>query len=232
MKSIRTAFIVLCVINVLAVVGVLGWLGGTGRVDRRRMVELNDLFSPTTAQRDIDEQADADETLRIEAEILATALPKSPPIGSGDMIALRLQTTELDRQRLERLAREVADLQASLRRERALIATEQQSLEVRLAEFQSMRAGLVELEGADQFRKALGVLNGLKAEDAKAVLSELLNNGELLQVVSYISEMGERQRIKLIAEFISDKETPLAAELLEALRTRGLAASGPEVSSG
>lgn len=232
MKPIKVTVIVMCVLNMLALGGLLGWLGGTGRVDRRRLVELGELFMPTTGQRDAEEQAVADETLRIEAEIAATALPKSPPIASGDLIGLQLQATELDRQRLVRLDREVSDLQATLRRERALIATAQQELEDGLAKFQAMRSGLVELEGADQFQKALGVLNGLKAADAKSMLSALLDKGELIQVVSYISEMGERQRIKLIGEFIGDKEIPLAAELLEALRTRGLAASDPEVSSG
>ena len=82
-----------------------------------------------------------------------------------------------------------------------------------------------------QFKKALSTLEGLKPDKAKLALQQLLDKKEVDQVVSYLNAMQERNRTRIIDEFIkSDPGT--ATDLLERLRTRGLIARAVETASG
>ena len=110
---------------------------------------------------------------------------------------------------------------------------------------------LVSGPGRDaQFRKAVKVLDGLKAQDAAGIITALIESGEdglmsgeggpegaddaadepglrlggVDRAVSYVNAMQERSRLKLMAELSADRPE-LAADLLERLRSRGVAAA-------
>ncbi len=84
-----------------------------------------------------------------------------------------------------------------------------------------MRERLKDIEGSEQFVKALNVLKESKPKDSKEMLNVLIEDGKREQVVSYLSALATGIRTEIIAEFIKAEQAELAAGLLESIRMRG-----------
>lgn len=221
MKSLKRAILVILVLNLLAMLGGVGWLLGTGRVNKARVVDLTRMFDEPVAI----EQARMEAEER-EEEAAKAARPRPLPehaLNSEERNLVRVEMTQVDMARLERMKREVEDLRASLRNERRSIAVEREALARERAEFESMRERLMAIEGDEQFEKALQTLKGLAPQDASALLTTLLNQeNKYEQVISYLSALDTRSRTAIVSEFVQDGQQQLAADLLESLRLRGL----------
>ncbi len=221
MKRLKKSILLLLVLNLLAMLGGIGWLFSSGRVSEDRVLELTELFNEPVAI----EQA----RLKSEAQAAAAAEAAKPrplpamALNSDERNLVRVEMTQVDIARLERMRREVQDLQLTLRNERMDLSRDQDELERQQEEFRAMRARLAGLEGGKQFKKALGILTGMAPKDAKAVLSTLLaSEGKYEEVVSYLSAMDDRARTSVMTEFVKAGEEQLAADLLESVRLRGL----------
>jgi hypothetical protein len=219
MRSLFKIVAILAVVNLLAVAGLVGWLVSQGRVDRERVAELTAILGETPEER----------AARIEAVRLEEEAAKAPkPADDGDIRATddlnrsRIETTMIDRERLERLQREVRDLQNQLRQQRLMLERERSQFEQDKAAFQAMRDRLYEIDGAEYFRKSLEVLTGMKPADVRPVFLTMIGEGKTEEVISYLSAFDERHRAKVMTEFVKGGDVDLAAGLLESLRTRGL----------
>jgi hypothetical protein len=221
MKSLWKLVSIIAFLNLLAILGFAGWVYSSGRIDKGRVMEVQSLFGETIAQRD---SRIADEE-KAEAEALANVEKPLPSVAltTDERNHLRMEMTQVDRQRLARTERDIRDLKNSLIQQQRIIDDDREALDTERQEFQDMRARLEVIEGADQFAKSLSVLQGLKPKDSMKALQALLDKGMQEQVVSYLSNMDERIRTKVFAEFVKVDEQ-LAANLLESLRQRGLAA--------
>jgi len=219
MKKLTKVLMVMAVLNLIAVLAGVGWVFASGRVDKQRVLEVANLFEETTSGRDMrirKEEADAAAALAFEE----TALPELA-MNADELNDIRLQLTQIDRARLERMQREISDLQDTLKRERALLASERVDFEIQRDAFSAMRNRLEEIEGSDQFGKSLAVLKESKAKDSMAMLSVLIGQGKREQVVTYLSALSTGVRTEVIAEFVKSGEEVLAAGLLESIRMRG-----------
>ncbi len=219
MKTLAKSVAVISVLNLLALLGGVAWLAAEGRLDRARVLEVASVLAETPQDR-----AQRLEAERLEAE--AAAAP--PPLADGDTRSAdqrnqaRVEMTLIDRERLERLQREVSDLQMLLRQQRQLLERDREAFERDKAAFQAMRDRLYAIDGAEYFRKSLGVLNGMKPADIRPVFNALISDGKSEEVISYLAAFEERHRAKVVSEFVKNGEVDLAANLLESLRTRGL----------
>lgn len=223
MKKIWTMIVVLGLANVFALGGFVGWLGSSGRLSVERLRAIREMLTETVAE----EKARIDAELALAAAAAAAAddgMPTGLPRTASELVAMRLEATEVDMQRIERLRREVEDLQRKLRRDQTVLDAQSADLQAEREAFLAMRDRLTDIEGGEQFRKSVGVLESLKSADAKAMLDEMLTEGDREQVVSYLDAMEERSRSRIMTEFVKDGQQALAAELLESLRTRGLEA--------
>jgi len=225
MKSLKKAVLVILALNLLAVLGGIGWIFSSGRVNKDRVLAMTQLFSEPVSV----ENARLASEKKAEEEALAAQEQPLPAMAfnSDERNLVRVEMTQVDRARLERMKREVEDLQLTLRTERIKIAQDRDALAQEMAEFDAMRERLAGLEGTKQFKKALATLSGLSPKDAKAVLSALLGespltNGKYEEVISYLSAMEDRTRTSVLSEFIKAGEDALAADLLESVRLRGL----------
>jgi hypothetical protein len=94
---------------------------------------------------------------------------------AAEKLAERIGASELDFQRIERLKREVQDLQNALLRERADLERDKALFEndrkVLLAQAQQSSGEA----GDEQFKKTLGVLQSMKPAAAKAMLLEIMS---------------------------------------------------------
>ncbi len=225
MKSLKRAVLAVLVLNLLAVLGGAGWLFTSGRVSKGRVLDLTQLFDePVAAERS-----------RLKAEQAAAAalaaaqekpLP-TPALSTAERNQVRVEMTQIDRERLERMRREVADLQGTLRKERRLLEEGRAALEKEREDFDQMRQRLANLEGGKQFKKSLATITGMDAKDAKTVLSAMLGEpstpgGKYEEVISYLSAMDDRARTEILTQFVKAGEDRLAADLLESVRLRGL----------
>ena len=241
MKRVWTIISVLALANVLALAGFVGWLKATDRLNKDRMVRLRDLFGPTVAQeKKANEEADAKKT---EEDHKAAEALKSqrPPINAADRLELSAQGEEVRRQQLASLEKQVDLLRASLARDNAEVTRAREQLTEDQAAFEAMRKRVLEQEGSAQFKKTLTTLQDLKPDQAKKAMKEMIamtpaptGSASTIQtgmdlIVSYLNSMDGRSRTKVVNEFIQD-DPKLAADLLERLRTRGLAFRAPEVS--
>lgn len=219
MKKLTKALMVVAVLNLIAVLAGVGWIFASGRVDKQRVLEVVDMFEETTDGRD--ERIKAEEA---EAAAAVAAEEVDLPqlaMNSGELNNIRLQLTQIDRARLERMQREITDLQNTLKRERALLASERTDFEAQRTEFEEMRVRIAEIEGSDQFTKSLAVLKESKPKDSMQMLSVLIQQGKREQVVTYLSALSNGIRTEVIAEFVKADEAELAAGLLESIRMRG-----------
>lgn len=230
MRTIWTIVTVVAVANLLGVGAFLGWLGATGRLNGERIGEVREMLRETMAQQKEREKKAADET---EAKRLAAeeeAKKKEAPLSASESLQIAGQSDELRRQALERMRREAEDLRRTLTRERDEVDRALARLGEERAAFEAMRARIIEVEGTEQFEKALRLYETLKPDQTKAAFQALIDRGEIDQVVSYLNAMQGRAASKVLAEFT---DASVAADLLERLRTRGLGArSDTETASG
>lgn len=139
-------------------------------------------------------------------------------------------------QRAKEVTAQLDMLKDALRSEQAKLVKARKEFEDERQAFETRRAQIAELEGSTQFKKAMGVLEGLEPKAARSVLQEMLTAqtapGELdgkTRVVTYLSLMKNDKRQEVMAEFAKG-DPALAADLLERIRTHGGAAKGSETS--
>ncbi|USN98590.1 MAG: hypothetical protein H6810_10500 [Phycisphaeraceae bacterium] len=225
MKAIWNIITVMALANLIAIVGFVWWLHFSGRLDTDRFEQVRTMFSETIAQQQARETAD-EAAAKADAEQKADEKRMEiPPITASDALSMRIETSDIDRERIRLLERQVRDLTETLSRERRKLDADRAAFEKERDDFQAMRDRLAAIEGDAQFAKSVGVLSKMKAADAKQTLSQLLPN-DREQVVSYLDAMQERTRTDIISQFVKDGQADLAAGLLEDIRVRGLEAAG------
>lgn len=223
-RSLWFVISTLALANLIAMLAFAGWLVASGRLDAGRLEQLRALFSETTAQeheRIEREHADSEAETRAAEEAKRS---QRPPLTAEDQLLLQLQLDEVMRQNVERAQRTLDDMRRSLDEERATLDADIARFSSEKESFQKMRAQIAALEGDEQFKKALALYESLRPKDAADTLRQIYDRGEVAQVVSYLNAMEARKASKVVALF----DPPVAAELLERLRTRGLAAAPEE----
>ena len=222
MRSIWNGLAIVCFLNVvLALVGV-GLLAQSGRLSKERVREAWSLIAESPAEREIrltaEKQAEADAA----AAAGQAENNDAPLLDAGEQLDVRLHESDAEQQRILRLRREIEDLKASLARDRRLLETERAEFRAERDAFEARRAEIAEIEGTEQFAKALSVLETVKASEGVAMLLELVRTDREVEAVSYLDAMKSRTRAKLIGELAKADDVELATRLLEALRTRGI----------
>jgi len=221
MRSIWTVVSILAVANLLAMGGFVGWLVMTDRLNEDRVERIRTMLAETTeeeAARLAKEKAAAEAAAQAAA---AEAASSVLPLGVEQSVQVKLDLSEVDRERLRRTDREVADLRRAFEAEQLALEEERERFRKEKAAYEAWRREIAETEGDDQFQKTLSVYEGLKPDKAGEGLTALLADGMRDQVVTYLSAMEERQRVKIMDEFVQ-RDPALAAELLEDLRRHGV----------
>ncbi len=249
MKTAWNILAIVAVANLLALAAFGAWLYSSDRMNAVRATAIRAMVSKTITQENteaLEAQAKADTEKKAAEE--ATRSGRAP-LTAFEKLAARGEATEIDRQRAERLKREVADLQAQLARDMSDVARQRAELESDRETFNAMVNGTRAKLNDAQYRKTLDTLASLKPVQAVALFREMLApsggtaptdtlaapNGapttptwseeNMSTVVSYLDAMGD-DRSKIIGEFLKT-DPPLAAELLERLRTRASFARVP-----
>jgi pyruvate/2-oxoglutarate dehydrogenase complex dihydrolipoamide acyltransferase (E2) component len=225
MKLLIKAMVVLMVLHFLLVAGFVGWFIGTGRLDDRRGEELKVMLTETVADRDAREDA---EQRAAEAEQAALEAAENPaiPLTADEQINRKLLASEADRQHVQRMRREIADLQRTIQIQQAQLEEAREAFLSERDAFEAARERIKATEGNEQFQAALETITQMKADQAYSVLNETLmqDPSGYETVIAYLDNLEGRKRAEILGKFEED-DPILAAKLLELLRTRGLIAS-------
>lgn len=225
MKMLIKALVVLMMLHFLLVAGFVGWFIGSGRFDERRGEELKAMLTETVALRDVREQAEQDEIDAAKAELEASKNP-AIPLTADEQINRKLLANEADRQHVQRMRREIADLQRTIQIQQAQLDEARTAFATDRDTFERARERIKATEGNEQFQAALETIQQMKADQAHSVLNETLvqdpNGYET--VIAYLDNLEGRKRAEILGKFEED-DPILAAKLLELLRTRGLIVS-------
>jgi membrane protein involved in colicin uptake len=238
MRAIWTILSTIAVANLVALLSFLGWLKMTDRLSMERVKAVREVITPTLAQDAEKKKTDEAAAKEAAGEAKEKARHEAPPLTAEAALAIRDQAAELERQKVRRLEREVADLTAALDLAKTQFVAAKGEIERERAE---AKAALEAGESSPQFKKTVGVLEAVKPAEARNILAQMLVDGVsaaggatvgtggtaarptesgLKRVVGYLNAMQDRTRAKVISEF--QKEDPgLAADLLERLRAFG-----------
>ncbi len=244
MKSIFKIAMILGMAHLLGLLGVVGWLAATQRLSTDRIESIREILHEPMPM----EMARLEQEAKEAEELAANAPPEynGVPLSAAAALQMHLQEQDLHQERIARLQREVSDLSSLLKQMRRKLDEERQTFADERTAFEATRTEIKETEGREQFRKALGLLSGLKADKAKIVLDQLIRDGTfkgdfaaasqgsgagsssgIEQAVAYLDAMPARQSAKILNEFV-EQDPALANELLERLRTRGQVALASE----
>jgi small-conductance mechanosensitive channel len=177
MKKLWNIIAVFAVANLVAVGGLVGWLRMSGRLNWDRARTVREMLTPTLAS-DAAKAADAVAKADAEKKAAEEAIKAGrPPLTAAEKLAARVEATELDRQRMERLRREVQDLQAVLARERSELESQRAQFGQDQKTFDEQVRQVGEVARSEQFQKTLGVLQTMKPAAVKSLLMEVMQMG-------------------------------------------------------
>lgn len=177
MKTLWTVVAVLAVANMVALLGFVGWLKASDRLDVERVKQVREMFSRTVTA---DRAALAAEAARVDEERKKAeeeAKASRPPLTAAERLAAVIQATELDEQRVERLRREIQDLQKRIVDGEAKLAADRRTFEQERDAFLASSRREREQAADAQFQKTLGVIQSLKPAEAARVLASMLAPG-------------------------------------------------------
>jgi hypothetical protein len=175
MKTLWNILAVFAVANLLAIAGFVAWLRATDRlnIDRAREVRARLTATLSEEKKSIEDNAKQEAAAKAQAE--AEAKAARMPLRAEEVLAARVEITEIDRQRTLRLMQEGQNLRESFAQERDELDKRWKQLQEREAAFQTATQQQSTLAESEQFQKALGVLQTLKPAQAKELLVQTLN---------------------------------------------------------
>jgi hypothetical protein len=245
MKKLWTILSVISVANLMALAAFGGWLVKSDRLDMERLRRAR-----IALVRTISDERGADEAAKAKGEqdqkaAEAAKVAARPPLTAAERLAARVEATELDNQRAERLKREVQDMQRQLNEERDKFQKEKEQLAADRKSFDELAAASTASTTDSQFQKTLAVIESLKPAQALAMLKEMMADGpppgadatsapvaegsgavaapsgkKMSHAVGYLDAMDEKHRSAIMKE-LAKTDPKLAAELLERIRKRG-----------
>jgi len=235
MRSLWTAISIVLLINAMALAGFGVWLHADGRLSRERIEHVVELFSMTTAEEvaakekdDLKKQRD-DEVAREAARLERVA---DGPAQLAQKIAEDQEKDEIALQRLERLKRDIQDLQRTNELARRLLTEERAKLESDRKAFTEALAAEQTKRDSEDFQQAVKMYEQLRAKQAKEMFQQLMTQSKTDQVLDYLAAMQIRKAAAVLKEFKTAPEVAQATELVQRLRERGVNVSADAKPSG
>lgn len=174
MKTLWNALSIFAVANMLAITGFLVWLRATDRLNVDRAREVRERLTTTISAEKtaLDEKAKAEAAAQAQAE--AEAKAARMPLKAEEVLAARVEITEIDRQRSLRMKQEGQSMREAFAQERDELDRRWKLLEQREAALAAQVQQQADATQSEQFAKALDVLQTLKPAQAKAMLVQTL----------------------------------------------------------
>lgn len=246
MKTIWNIMSIIAMGNLLGLALFVGWLAASGRLNAQRVEALRQTFGTTIAQeaqRQAEERAQA-EALQRESEQreqLASLgegeMEPGEPIDPANLLAVKLELSDVDLQRRARLERDLRVLEEQIEMREQALERQSQELALERAEFDQLRARADALAADKQFRKTLATLAEMRPDDATAVIVARARSGASVSsagatgsgartgaddAVDLLNGMEDDQRAAVLSKILA-QDAALAGQLLASLQRLGQA---------
>jgi hypothetical protein len=224
MKTLWNITSFLAMVNLLALVMFGGWLWQSGRLDRERVHAIRDMLSPS------DENAALEEARGVVSEEGAAVeggeetRRATPALPSGMQVNQLSAMNTREVLTLRRLEDEKNMLVEQLRLQSQKMREEREAFDAVRAAWEQATKADRDRKSDEQFKKTIDLYQSVPAKQAKSMLVELVDRGQTRQAIAYLDAMDTRTAAKILRELKTDTENELATELLEQLRTFGVAA--------
>ncbi len=229
MKTIGAVILTIILIHLLAAAGGVAWLGLTNRLSTERLHKVKDIFALTIE----DQKVKDEEQAKLDAEHLALQKEKDRMAEVADgptSVTDRLQEDQMKRDivlaKVQRLQREMEDMNRNLEFAKAQLAKEKKQLDADRLAFEKAKEDMETQRLDADFERVVESYSSIKPRLAKQAFMELIKQGKQDEVVEYLAAMQLRKSAAILDQFKADEEVPVAAQLLEALRTRGITPEG------
>jgi len=235
MRSFWTVISVVLLINVLALAGFGVWLYADGRIDEDRLERVVDMFSMKVAdEAAVKEQDDIKKNREAEAAREAARLERvaDGPAQLAQQIVEDQEKDEIALQRMERLKRDIQDLQRTNDMARRLLAEERAKLHTDRKAFEDALAAAKKKHEDEDFKQAVKMYEQLRAKQSKEMFQQLMAQQKTDQVLEYLAAMQLRKAAAVLKEFKTTPEIAQATELVQRLRERGVNVTEPEQATG
>ena len=238
MKTIWNIMSILAIANLVAMAMIGGWLAASGRLNGDRFNEAKSLFSSTIMQ-DVSEQAVADQAAQdiaedAEAQALLTSLGEGEigpgePIDAANLLNVKLELSEIDLQRQQRLERDLRTMSAQLAMRENSLNDLLDTIKQRQLAFEDQQKEIKRTLGSKQFKKTLATLSEMKPKTATRMILSMQQGAQLVagsaldndtQVLAILNGLEDDFRAQILSEILSTDEK-LAGRLLHGLQTFG-----------
>lgn len=229
MKLIGISILTLILIHLLMAAAGVAWLGASGRLNKDRIAKVKDIFVLSIA----DEKKQAEEQAKKDAELADVQKEKDRMAEVADgptTVKDRLDEDQMKRDlvlsKVQRLQREMQDMNRNLEFAKAQLAKEKQQLDADRLAFEQAKKDMEAQRLDADFERVVESYSSLKPKLAKQAFLELIKQNKMDEVVEYLAAMQLRKSAAILNEFKADTEVPVAAQLLESLRLRGITPDG------
>ena len=237
MKSIWNIVSIMAVANLVAVLLLIGFVAATGRLNVERVNALRDLFQPTIAseaakaeQEKAESEADERQVAEAkhEARLRGESESTGEPIMADDMVNIKLEQSEIDRQNLHLLTQHVERLRQTLRSELEQLDRKYKEFEAERKAFSDLRDAEGKTRSDGQFRKSVATLEQMAPKSAKRTIEAMfraeagmpVDEAGMTRAVRLLDAMEEGARTAVIDQFQKD-DPALAAGLLARIEQHG-----------
>ena len=225
LRAIWTAISILLLIHILMLAGFLLWLHGNDRLDGERIDRIQQMLSLTIEEEKAqEEQAKIleEEAQKQAADLARLESVSDGPVSLADRLAAQQEKDEIALLRLDRLQKDIQNLQGQLALTKRQLAQEQETLETQQKAFEQAVEEQAQLDTDAGFQQTVQMYEKLKPKQVKQMFQDLLNQGQSEQVVDYLAAMQLRKASAVLKEFKSPHEISQATNLLQRLRERGI----------
>jgi chromosome segregation ATPase len=224
-KVIGISLLIILLAHLFAAGVGVAWLGASGRLNMDRLYAVRDTFKHTIEE---DKQL-AEEQAKKDADLAAEQQEKTRMADVADgptSVKDRLEEDQTKRDivlaKAQRLQREMQDMNRNLDFAKDQLAKEKKELDAQRMAFEKAKADMEAQRLDKDFERVVETYSNLKPKLAKQAFLDLINQNKQDDVVNYLSAMQLRKSAAILNEFKAPNEVPVAAQLLEILRTRGL----------
>jgi hypothetical protein len=175
----------------------LVWLGKSGGLERDKLTQMAAIVRGvdlTAIREEVDAQREKINATQVSIEDVARAR------------ALKAFDLELREQALRTQVAQVKSEQGELDGEKSRYQTVEKEFQVKL---DSMRSGAI----ATNAENARLILESIKPKQAKEQVVLMIKDGQMKDVVALLTPMPVTKRAKIIAEFKTEDEAKMVAEL-------------------
>lgn len=222
-KAAVIAVPIVIIMNLLAAAGFVGWMYQTGRLNSERIDRVVAIFTPTIAEEE-KLKAEAETQAALEADQAAVDARMAKVSAGGQTLSQMFEEDlvreESGQQVATRVNQEAQQLRSQMRNFQAIIDKQQADLDADRKEFEDEIQRQKNRVKEEDFKQTVLLMESLEPKAVKGVFDNLIQAGQMDEVIEYLAAMNTRKSSAVLAEYKGPENAVRLTELLTRLDHR------------